>query len=424
MMQGSLVLHHWLFSHIEGACMISYQQRLFSEKNTLAVLNVLRQKHRISRASIARITGLTPATVSRIVSRLENASIVRIIGNGESTGGRRPLLIEFLPDAFFLAGIDIGVTKAIVLVIDLHGKVVSKERLVLDAERGKDEALHEITAEAHRVFDRLGDNRKKIYGIGISFPGVIDTEKGIAIQAPNLPGWKNAPLVEIFKKEFNLYCSLENDAKAMALGEARFGAGRGAKNLFAIYLGRGIGGGLIVDGELYRGTLSISGEIGHVTVNPTGPMCSCGNRGCLEVMASGPAIATAATHAIQSGAPSVLRDAVKENAGNITAEAVNAAALQGDELALQLMDEAAEYIGIGLAAIVNLFAPECIVLSGGLASAGDFFLAAIQKTVAERSFTYDRVRPRFVRSELGEDSASIGAAASVLEKLLDSKFMP
>lgn len=404
--------------------MISYQQRLFSEKNTLAVLNVLRQKHCISRASIARITGLTPATVSRIVNRLENASIVRIVGNGESTGGRRPLLVEFLPDAFFLAGIDIGVTKAIVLIMDLHGKVVSKERLVLDAGRGKEEELHEILSAVHRVFGKLGDIKKKIYGIGISFPGVVDTDKGVAIQAPNLPGWENTPLVEIFNKEFELYSALENDAKAMALGEARFGAGRDAKNIFAMYLGRGIGGGFIVDGELYRGTLSISGEIGHVTVNPSGPVCSCGNRGCLEVMASGPAIAASAIRAINSGVPSILGEAAKENLRNITAEEVNAAALRGDDLAMQLMKQAAEYIGIGLAAIVNLFAPECIVLSGGLASAGDFFLAEIQKTVAERAFTYSRVLPRFVRSELGEDSACIGAAALVLEKLLDSKFMP
>jgi glucokinase-like ROK family protein len=404
--------------------MINNQQRLFSEKNTLAVLNVLRQKHCVSRASIARITGLTPATVSRIVSRLENASIVRIVGNGESTGGRRPLLVEFLPDAFFLAGIDIGVTKAIVLIMDLHGKVVSKERLVLDAREGREEELHEILSAVHRVFDKLGDNKKKIYGIGISFPGVVDTDRGVAIQAPNLPGWENTPLVEIFNKEFELYSALENDAKAMALGEARFGAGRDAKNIFAMYLGRGIGGGFIIDGELYRGTLSISGEIGHVTVNPSGPLCSCGNKGCLEVMASGPAIVETAIRAINSGVPTILREAAKENLSNITAEEVNAAALRGDDLAVQLMKEAANYIGIGLAAIVNLFAPECIVLSGGLASAGDFFLAEIQKTVAERAFTYSKVLPRFVRSELGEDSACIGAAALVLEKLLDSKFMP
>jgi|YelNatPaOPRAMG01_1025707.scaffolds.fasta_scaffold22743_2 glucokinase-like ROK family protein len=404
--------------------MISKQQRLFAEKNTLAVLNVLRQKHRISRASIARITGLTPATVSRIVNRLEDASIIRTVGSGESTGGRRPLLIEFLPDAFYLAGVDIGVTKAIVLVIDLHGKVVSKERIALDAGKEKEEELNQILLAVHRAFDKLGDNKKKIYGIGISFPGVVDTENGIAIQAPNLPKWKNTKLVEIFRREFGLYSALENDAKAMALGEARFGAGRGSKNIFAVYLGRGIGGGFIIDGELYRGTLSISGEIGHITVNPSGPMCSCGNRGCLEVMASGPAIASAAVHAIASGTQSILSEVAKGNLGNITAEAVSAAALKGDELALRLMNEAAEYIGIGLAAIVNLFAPECIVLSGGLASAGDFFLEAMRKTVAERSFTYDRVRPRFARSELGEDSACIGAAALMLEKLLETKFTP
>lgn len=398
------------------------QQKLFAEKNTLAVLNALRQNHCISRASIARITGLTPATVSRIVNRLGENGIIRIVGNGKSTGGRRPLLIEFVPDAFFLAGVDIGVAKALVLVIDLHGNIVSRQRIVLDPEEEKESELLKIIEATHKTFDALGNLSKKIYGIGISFPGIVDTEKGIAIQAPNLPKWKNTPLVEIFENEFGIFCSLENDAKAMALGEARFGAGRGAKNIFAIYLGRGIGGGIIIDNELYRGSLSISGEIGHITVNPSGPKCTCGNRGCLEVMASGPAIAAAAKKAIAAGTSSIIESKAGGKLDHITAEIVNEAACLNDALALRIMNEAAEYIGIGLASVVNLFAPDRIVLSGALVSAGDFFLETIQKTVASRAFVYDRVHPKFVRSELGENGACIGAAALVLDKILDSGF--
>jgi glucokinase-like ROK family protein len=402
--------------------MISEQQRLFAEKNIQAVLNVLRQEHRVSRAEVARKTGLTPATVSRIVSRLETAGIVRSIGDGVSTGGRKPLMIEFLPEAFYIAGVDIGVAKAIALVIDLHGKVLSEERIFLNTENGKGKELIEIIALVQRVFNVLGEERKKIVGIGLSIPGLVDSEKGIAIQAPNLPLWRDTRLVEIFEKEFGLYCYLENDAKAMTLGEARFGAGRGFKNIFAIYLGRGIGGGIIIDGELYHSRFSACGEIGHITVNPSGPRCSCGNRGCLEVMASGPAIAAAAIRAIGSGSSSILYESTKGRLDLITAEMVNDAANKGDPLALRLMEEAAEYIGIGLATVVNLLAPERVILSGAVATAGEYFIDTIQKTVAIRAYTYDWVRPSFVRSELGEKSACIGAAALALQNILDSGF--
>ncbi len=398
--------------------MIHDHQRLFAERNILAALNVLGQERRVSRASIARATGLTPATVSRLISRLEEAGIVRIGGAGESTGGRKPLLVEFLPDAFYLAGVDIGVTKAIVLVIDLHGRLVAREKIALDPEQGRETGLAMILAAAHRAFDGLKNKRSKISGIGLSIPGMVDTDRGIAIQAPNLSGWGNTPLVDIFRKEFGLYCCLENDAKAMALGEARLGAGVGCKNMFTICLGRGIGGGLILNGELYRGSSSTSGEIGHITVNPSGPTCSCGNRGCLEVMASGPAIAAAAMRILASGGASTIKQMVDGRLERITAKLVNLAALEGDPLALRLLTEAAEYIGIGLATVVNLFGPERIIISGGVASAGDFFLDTIRKTVAERAYTYARVRPDFVRSELGDESACIGAAALVLENML------
>ena len=175
---------------------------------------------------------------------------------------------------------------------------------------------------------------------------------------------------------------------------------------------------MILNGELYRGSSSTSGEIGHITVNPSGPTCSCGNRGCLEVMASGPAIAAAAMRILASGGASTIKQMVDGRLERITAKLVNLAALEGDPLALRLLTEAAEYIGIGLATVVNLFGPERIIISGGVASAGDFFLDTIRKTVAERAYTYARVRPDFLRSELGDESACIGAAALVLENML------
>jgi glucokinase-like ROK family protein len=384
------------------------------------VLNVLRQEHSISRADIARMTGLTPATVSSLVTRLQSSSIVRITGFGESRGGRRPRLVEFFPDAFYLAGVDIGIEKAIALVTDLHGRIRSRARITLVPSEGREKTLRNVMSMTRSVLEQLGSGRKKVRGIGVSFPGLIDADRGIALQLPALPGWRETPLVAAFRDEFGLPCCLENDAKAMALGEAWLGAGRGCKNIFATIIGRGIGGGIVLNGELYRGQYSTSGEIGHVTINPDGPRCSCGNRGCLEAMASGKALAAAAIRAARKGgAARIVREA-KGNIEHITAENVAAAARDGDALALRLVNESARYIGIGLAAVVNLLSPEMIIIGGGLSRMGDFYLRTIKETIAARAFAHGLTMPRIALSTLGENASCLGAAALVLKEALSA----
>ena len=392
----------------------------FSDRNTLAVLNVLRQEHRISRADIARMTGLTPATVSSLVTRLQSSSIVRISGFGESRGGRRPRLVEFFPDAFYLAGVDIGIGKAIALVTDLHGRIISRARITLESSDGREKILRDVIRMTRSVLERLGSGSKKVKGIGLSFPGLIDADRGVALQLPALPLWRETPLVAAFRDEFKLPCCLENDAKAMALGEAWLGAGRGCKNIFATIIGRGIGGGIILNGELYRGRFSTSGEIGHMTVDPHGPLCSCGNYGCLEAMASGKAIAAAAIRAARKGGATRIVAEAKGQVESITAEIVAAAARDGDELALKLVNEAAQYIGIGLAAVVNLLSPEMIIIGGGLSHIGDFFLRTIKETIAARAFTHGLTMPRIELSALGENASCLGAAALVLREALSA----
>ena len=384
------------------------------------MLNVVRQEHRISRADIARVTGLTPATVSSLVTRLQASSIVRITGFGKSSGGRRPRLVEFFPDAFYLAGVDIGINKALALVTDLHGRIMARARITLEPSDGREKILRDVLRMTRSVLERLGSARRKVRGIGVSFPGLIAADSGIALQVPAFPAWRETPLAAIFREEFGLPCCLENDAKAMALGEAWLGAGRGCKNIFSVIIGRGIGGGIILNGELHRGRQSTSGEIGHVTVDPRGPLCSCGNHGCLEAMASGTALAAAAMRAARTGGAARIVQEAHGSIESITAEHIASAARHGDELALRLVNEAAEYIGIGLASVVNLLSPEMIIVGGGLSLIGTFFLRRIKDTIASRAFTHGLAMPRFELATLGENASCLGAASLVLKEALST----
>ncbi|MEA4884151.1 MAG: ROK family protein [Clostridia bacterium] len=399
--------------------------RLLKSINVLTVLDVLRNTHGLSRADIARATGLTPATVSSVVSILISSGIAHEVGYGESSGGRPPVILEFNPQAFYIAGVDLGVTKVIAVVADLEGTVVSRTRLELDVQEGPAaiisrliEATHEAIGAASTAFGAESDARPRIVGIGLSMPGLIDAERGISLFAPNIPEWSDIPIVELFHKEFSLPCWVENDARAMALGEAMFGAGRGYEDILCVNVGRGIGAGIIVNGDIYRGRQGSAGELGHMTVDPNGPICPCGNRGCLEVMAAGPAIAASAIRAVSTGSNTRIREMVGGRIEAITAEVVSEAAKQGDALAEMLVREAGRYLGIGIANAVNLLSPELVVIGGGVARAGDILFDEVRKTVRERAFTTMVNLPEIVPSAQGEDSSSIGAAALVFEEML------
>ncbi|HPU75930.1 MAG TPA: ROK family protein [Bacillota bacterium] len=392
--------------------------RILKSINVLAALNVIRGTSGLSRADIARATGLTPATVSSVVSILVSAGIVRETGYGESSGGRPPLLLEFNPDAFYIAGVDLGVSKVITVVTNLEGEVVSRARLEIDAQAGPEAIISRLLDATHAAFADAGEAVAKIAGIGLSVPGLIDPERGLSVFAPNIPGWSNIAIAQRFRSEFGLPCWVENDARAMAIGEAMFGAGRGYQNILCVNAGRGIGAGIIVNGEIYRGKQSGAGELGHMTVDPNGPMCPCGNHGCLEVMAAGPSIAAAAIRAVSSGAGTVIRDLTGGRIEEITAEVVSEAANRGDALAQGFIRESGRYLGIGIANAVNLLSPEIVVIGGGVARAGGILFDEVRKTVQRRAFTTMVNLPPIVPSARGEDASSIGAAALVFEEML------
>ncbi|MBA7553974.1 N-acetylglucosamine repressor [subsurface metagenome] len=233
---------------------------------------------------------------------------------------------------------------------------------------------------------------------------------------PNF-GWRDTPLREILKKEFHIPVFVDNNVNAMALAEFEFGEGQGVKNFVFINVGMGIGAGIVINEELFHGESNCTGEIGHTTVDYNGPKCSCGNNGCLEVMASGPATAKRAIKAIKEGEKSLISELVNYELNQISAEIVATAANQGDKLGRSIMEETGEYLGTGVANIINLFNPELVIVGGGVAQAGDLIFEPLKKAVQKRAFSVSAEVAKIIPVSLGKDCTVIGAAALVLKEI-------
>jgi N-acetylglucosamine repressor len=394
---------------------------ILKKRNVLAVLTVLNQEQTVSRAHLARLTNLTPATVSSIVAKLESSDIVHMVGPAESPRGRRPVMVQFNPHAFYLAGADIGLSKAIAVVIDLHGNIIKRERVSFTEGMSRSATLRAVLELIGRTICEDTKIAAKVKGIGLSYPGLVDTERGIGLVAPNWPELNDISLVDILQKELKLFTTIENDGACMTLGQARFGVGRGAKHILGLILGRGIGSGIIINGEIYHGLSSTAGEFGHLTVAPNGPTCGCGNQGCVEVMASGAALALAATRLIKAGRKTTIFDRAEGDYKLISAKTVAEAALARDEVARDLMCQAADYIGIALADTINILNPELVIFSGGLSQSGEYFLERIKEIAKKRAYTFGALHPpQFAVARFGEDANCIGAGALVLDKILDA----
>jgi glucokinase len=310
-----------------------------------------------------------------------------------------------------LLAIDLGGTKIATALVSPAGEILCQEHVPTLAEEGVEAVIGRIVATIDSVINKAGLSRISFASMAIAAAGAIDSDKGIVTHSPNLLGWRDIPLRQIMEEMVGLPTFLINDASAAALGEHCFGAGRGVNNLVYITVSTGIGGGIIIDGKLYTGVSGSAGEVGHMTIDVNGPRCSCGNVGCLEVLASGKAVAREAQRLIAQGVKTRIVDLAEGEPSNITANTVAAAARQGDALALKIVSKAATYLGIGIANLINIFNPEMIIIGGGMAKMGDMLLDTARKVAGERAFQLPFQYVRIVPSQLGDNSAVLGAAA-------------
>jgi glucokinase len=307
--------------------------------------------------------------------------------------------------------IDLGGTKFVAAVVSTTGEIVSRHYKLTLADEGPEAVIRRMLDTIDDLIRNTGLSSSPPSSIAIAAAGAIDSASGTVTSSPNLPGWCHIPLKEMVQKATGIRTIVLNDASAAALGEHAFGAGRGVDNMIYITVSTGIGGGIIIDGKLYGGACGAAGEIGHTTIDVNGPRCSCGSVGCLEMLASGKAIAREAQRLISGGAKTCMLELAEGELQNVTAKTVSAAAQRGDATATAVVAKAAAYLGVGLVNLVNIFNPEMIIVGGGVAKMGDSLLDGARKVVAERAFQLPARAVRIVPSQLGDNAGILGAVA-------------
>jgi glucokinase len=320
------------------------------------------------------------------------------------------------PDALAL-GIDLGGTKILTAVANAEGKMLARDHSITPASEGPTAVIQSILESAGRALEQAQITATDLAAIGVGAPGLSNPETGILFTSPNLPDWKDVPLHDIIERELGKKAFLINDANAAALGELFFGAGRGAKDFIYVTLSTGIGGGIIIDGKIYTGSIGTAGELGHMTIDDKGPLCKCGNRGCWETLASGTALARDARQRIEEGIKTSILDYADGDPAKVTAEVIHQAAQAEDRLARECIVNTGYYVGVGLANLVNIFNPEVIVIGGGLSNIGDMLLEPAFEEARQRAFQPSYQAVRFARAELGRNSGVLGAAAFALQKV-------
>ncbi len=308
-------------------------------------------------------------------------------------------------------GVDIGGTNVTVALVAEKGKIVKKIGFPTRVKEGKAKIIRRVVKAVDEVMKGL--SAKSIRGIGVGAAGDIDQDKGIVRFSPNL-FWKNVPLARLLKRRFNLKVVLDNDANAAAWGTYVLETNRKVKSLLCITLGTGVGGGLILNGRIYHGASGTAGEIGHITVNPQGERCNCGNYGCLETYAGGAYIVKKAIKEIKKGKKSLIKKLAGENLHSITSRTVQSAALKGDKLARRIWKEVGQYLGIALSGVINLLNPEVIVFGGGVTRARELIFKPMREEIRKRTFRVPFEKVKFTRTKFGADLGVIGAALLTL----------
>jgi glucokinase len=312
--------------------------------------------------------------------------------------------------------VDLGGTKILTAIISDTGRVIAKKRHTTLADEGPQKVINRLSSAIDQILSLNNIGPSQLDSIAIGAAGAVDSDKGVITLSPNLRGWNDISLGGIIQEQYQVDTFLLNDASAAALGEHRFGVGRGTRNLVLLTVGTGIGGGIIIDGELYLGSNGSAGEVGHMVIDVNGPRCACGQIGCWEALASGTAMARDAIRRIGQGERSSLVGVVGGKMESITAEKIGVAAKDRDALAMDVVRRAATYLGIGITNLVNIFNPDMIVISGGVAKLGDLLLGPARQVVEERAFPIAARTAHIVAAQLGGEAGVCGAAIFAREQ--------
>lgn len=371
----------------------------------------------ISRGDLAKAVRLNLPTISTLIAELMAEGEVIEEGFASSTGGRRPQLLDINPAGGYVIGVSLYSRGIISGFSNLKGRIENRRDFEFSPALGREPTLHRL-AEAIacqvEMIERRG-GRKTIRQIGIGISGLVDKEHGISREFPRFEEWSDVPLRQITEDRFGIPVVVDNNLAAITLAESIFGDLRGRRNALYVHLGSGIGCGIIIDGKVYKGSRSYVGEFGHMTAVEDGPICYCGNYGCLEAVASEHALLQQAEAALREGVHSAIAEAGA--GGRVTStKAIFRAAEAGDRLATHLVQKACELIGAGIAGLINIFGPEVIILGGGMADAGEILLTPLRRCVQTQSL--DRIHPELeIRvSSFGDNAGLMGAITLALHQ--------
>ena len=386
--------------------------RRMQQANRAIVLEIVRTDPTLSRAEIARRTGLSPAALTGIVDHLMAEGLVLEVGpTVDGRVGRRARRLAFNPGARTALGIALDVREVRAALVDLGGSVAVVERSEIPDGAGPSAALAVAAGTALRALAPIG--ARPVIGVGMAIPGMVGWPGGVSLFSPNA-GWRDVPVRAEMERLLGRVVLVDNEVRALALAEHRYGAALGAGTAVFLDAGYGMGGAVILAGGLYRGVRGAAAEIGHNTVEPGGPRCACGNRGCLEVFASTHGMLARAADALAEGVPSALRGAQ----GALTVSYMLAAAARGDRLSMDITGRAASYLGMAVANAMDNWDPDLAVLSGPMIRASDPFFAEVLAAANRAVLETGRDRIPIVRAALGDEAKIIGAAALAISEYL------
>jgi glucokinase-like ROK family protein len=377
--------------------------------NRSHVLNAIKTYGPIGRAEIARRTSLSPATVTSISAKLISQDLVLEKSAGDSSGGRPPILLIINPQGGYVVGIKLTETQAVCALTDLEASVIAKSSMSLS---GHDPAqvVDDLARMVVTFIRQQRISKKQLLGVGVGLAGIVDAENGILRQSP-IYGWGNVPLRDMLQGKLSVPVYIENDVNTLTLTERWFGHGQGIDNFLTVTVGRGVGLGIVVNGEFYRGQNGGAGELGHTTIDPDGPLCACGKHGCLETYVGDPGLIRAAQESAARGELSTSVHDIDE---------LLELAQSGDPAVLQIFSRAGRLLGLGIANLVNLFNPKKIIISGEGTRAGEFLFGPMKESVQQNTMPglFDPATVQI--APWGDDAWARGAAGLVLRELFES----
>ena len=383
-------------AHMAGRRVVGSLSRL-REANTEQIIELLRLHGSMTQAEIARETGLSPATVSNLVGDLRHRHIVRTDPSGPPS--RRAIDLTLDPRAGIVVGVDFGKRHRRIAVSDLARTILAEEHHVLEPEHRIDDGARETAADIDRLLEQSGGALAELLTVAVGVPGPVDPATGFLGSPGILPGWAGVHIASAFQSTVDAHVVVDNDANLGALGEMQWGAGRGFRDFTYLKVTTGIGAGLVLDGHLYRGAAGTAGEIGHTTIDENGPVCRCGNRGCLELYAATPALLELLR--TRAGESLTVRELLDESAS-------------GDPGSRRVLEDAGRHIGVALANLCNLISPQRIVVGGELVGAGDALLQPMRESMARGAVPAAGQRAEIVPGELGDRASVLGAVALAL----------